>query len=133
MFLPITMTIGAAAALLNVWLMVRCGQARGKTAVSVGDGGNEFMARRMRAHANFVESAPFVLILIGALELAGSMTDRLWSVGIIYIIARIAHMFGMEGGALAKGRFLGALFTLIILASLAVMALYTVYTTMPVA
>ncbi|HEV7232793.1 MAG TPA: MAPEG family protein, partial [Sphingorhabdus sp.] len=55
--LPVTLTIAAGAALVNIWLMVRCGQARTKESVSIGDGGNEFVIRRMRAHANFVESA----------------------------------------------------------------------------
>ena len=66
--LPITLTIAAGAALVNIWLMIRCGQARTKGGVSIGDGGDEFLIRRMRAHANFVESAPFVLVLIAALE-----------------------------------------------------------------
>ena len=47
--LPVTLTIAAGAALVNIWLMIRCGQARTKESVSVGDGGNEFVIRRMRA------------------------------------------------------------------------------------
>ena len=73
--LPVTLTISAGAALVNLWLMVRCGQARGKSGVFVGDGGNEFLTRRMRAQANFVENAPFVLILIAALEATGGTNN----------------------------------------------------------
>jgi hypothetical protein len=46
--LPVTLTIAAGAALVNLWLMIRCGQARTKESVSIGDGGNEFVIRRMR-------------------------------------------------------------------------------------
>ena len=45
--LPVTLTIAAGAAIVNIWLMVRCGQARTKESVSIGDGGNEFVIRRM--------------------------------------------------------------------------------------
>jgi uncharacterized protein len=127
--LPITLTIAAGAALVNIWLMVRCGQARTKEGVSVGDGGNDFVIRRMRAHANFVESAPFVLILIAALELTTKTTPMwLWYVGIAYIFGRLAHGLGMDGGAFAKGRMVGTLITMLTLAGLAGFALWKVYT-----
>ena len=80
--LPVTLTIAAGAAFVNIWLMIRCGQARTKESVSIGDGGNEFVIRRMRAHANFVESAPFILILIAAREIRA--TNRPWKQNIAY-------------------------------------------------
>ncbi len=127
MALPITLTIAAAAALVNIWLMLRCGQARTSEKVSVGDGGNEMVIRRMRAHANFIESAPLVLILIGALEATGGTSTWLWIVGILFIIGRLAHGLGMDGGALGKGRAAGTLISMLTLLGLAVMALISVY------
>ena len=125
--LPVTLTIAAGAALVNLWLMIRCGQARTKGGVSIGDGGDEFLIRRMRAHANFVESAPFVLILIAALELTGGTNNWLWGIGIAYIIGRLAHGLGMDGGSLGKGRMVGTLITFVTLIGLAGWALWTVY------
>ena len=125
--LPVTLTIAAGAAFVNIWLMVRCGQARTKESVSVGDGGNEFVIRRMRAHANFVESAPFVLILIAALELTVGTNNWLWSLGILYIVGRLAHGLGMDGGSLGKGRMVGTLITFVTLLGLAGWALWCVY------
>ena len=125
--LPVTLTIAAGAAFVNIWLMVRCGQARTKESVSVGDGGNEFVIRRMRAHANFVESAPFVLILIAALELTAGTNNWLWSLGILYIVGRLAHGLGMDGGSLGKGRMVGTLITFVTLLGLAGWALWRVY------
>ena len=126
MQLSITLTIAAAAALINIWLMIRCGQARTREKVSVGDEGNEFVIRRMRAHANFGESAPLVLILIGALEYTGGTSTWLWAIGIAYIVGRLAHPFGMDG-TFAKGRMIGTLLTMLTLLGLAVMALISVY------
>ena len=60
MILSITLTVAGAAALLNIWLMIRVGQVRTSEKVSVGDGGNEKVIRRMRAHSNYIETAPFV-------------------------------------------------------------------------
>jgi len=125
--LPVTLTIAAGAALVNLWLMIRCGQARTKESVSVGDGGNEFVIRRMRAHANFVESAPFVLILLAALEATAGTSNWLWGVGILYIVGRLAHGLGMDGGALGKGRMVGTLISMLTLAGLAIWALWAVY------
>ncbi len=125
--LPVTLTIAAGAALVNIWLMVRCGQARTKGGVSIGDGGNEFLIRRMRAHANFVESAPFVLVLLAALEATGGTNNWLWGLGILYIVGRLAHGLGMDGGSLGKGRMVGTLITMITLLGLAGWALSSVY------
>ena len=71
MILPITLTIAGAAAILHIWLAVRVSRARRQLKVSVGDGGNEALLRRIRAHGNYVENMPFFLILLGLVELAG--------------------------------------------------------------
>ncbi len=128
--LPVTLTIAAGAALVNVWLMIRCGQARTKGGVSIGDGGDEFLIRRMRAHANFVESAPFVLVLLAALEATGGTNNWLWGIGILYIMGRLAHGLGMDGGSLGKGRMVGTLISMVTLLGLAGWALWTVYSAM---
>lgn len=127
--LPVTLTIAAGAALVNIWLMIRCGQARTKGGVSIGDGGDDFLIRRMRAHANFVESAPFVLVLIAALEATSGTNNWLWGIGILYIIGRLAHGLGMDGGSLEKGRMVGTMITLLTLLGLAGWALWSVYAT----
>ena len=64
--------------------------------VLVGDGDNPVLLCRMRAQANFVEYTPFVLILMALIELAGGPKPWLWAIGIVYVLARIAHAFGMD-------------------------------------
>ena len=120
--LPVTLSAAAAAAILAIWLMFRVGQVRTAEEISVGDGGNERVIRRMRAHANFVESAPFVVLLIAVIELAGKGTPWLAYVAGAYFIGRILHGFGMEGGAMQWGRMVGTIVTLLTLLGLAIVA-----------
>lgn len=100
--LPITLVTAGAAALLNLWLAVRTGAVRTRAKVSIGDGGDEALLRRMRAHANFVEYAPFVVILIALLELTTGSSIWLWAASALFLLARIAHPFGMDGLPLAR-------------------------------
>lgn len=122
MILPVTLTFAGVAALINLWLAIRCGQVRGSEKVSIGDGGNEAVIRRMRAHANYIENTPFVLIMIAGIELAntpGAAPGWLWWVAGVYFLGRVAHGVGMDGGALGKGRMVGTLITMLTLLGLA--------------
>jgi uncharacterized membrane protein YecN with MAPEG domain len=129
MILPITLTISGAAALLNIWLARRVGQMRVAHQVSIGDGGNEALIARMRAQANFIEYTPFVLILIGLIELAKGSDLWLWIVGVVYILGRIAHGFGMDRPRPdpLKLRMIGTIVTGLILFGLALYAIVLPY------
>ena len=89
--LPISLTIAAGAALLNLWLSVRVGRVRTREKVFVGDGGNEAVTRRMRAHSNFVENTAFVLILLALVELGIGPSIWLWAAGALYLVGRKAE------------------------------------------
>jgi uncharacterized protein len=125
--LPISMTMAAIAALINIWLMIRVGRVRTREKVSVGDGGNEAVVRRMRAHSNYIESTAFVLILLLLVELAVGPVGWLWAVGGLYFVGRIAHAFGMDG--IRPGRTIGTLITLLTQLGLAGTAIAIVYLT----
>jgi len=127
MILPITLTIAAAAALLNIWLALRIGRLRMSKKVSIGHGGDALLETRMRAQANFGENTPFVLILLALIELAKGSQTWLWLVAIAYILARIAHAFGMERPAPNPLRAGGAIITMLVLLGLAGYALSIPY------
>lgn len=127
MILPITLTIAAAAALVNIWLAMRVGRVRVSGKVSIGHGDNPLLECRMRAQANFVEYTPFFLILLGLVELASGSSTWLWLVAIAYVLARIAHAFGMERPAPNKLRAGGILVTMLALLGLAIYALTIPY------
>ncbi|MEQ8310358.1 MAG: MAPEG family protein [Sphingopyxis sp.] len=125
--LPISLTIAAGAALLNLWLAIRVGRVRTREKVSIGDGGNEFLTRRMRAHSNFVENTAFVLILLALVELGIGSSLWLWGVGAVYLVGRILHALGMDG--MLWGRMVGTTITMLTQLGLALGALAIVYLT----
>lgn len=125
--LPISLTIAAGAALLNLWLTVRVGRVRTKEKIFVGDGGNEAVIRRMRAHSNFVENTAFVLILLALVELGIGSSLWLWGAGALYLVGRILHALGMDG--MMWGRMAGTIITILTQLGLAITALVAVYLT----
>jgi uncharacterized membrane protein YecN with MAPEG domain len=122
MLLPTTLSLAAAAAIINVWITMRIGRLRMAGRILYGDGGNETLMRRMRAHANFIENAPLVLILIAAIELTGKGGQWLAIVGGLFMLARVLHPLGMDGGALHRLRTVGALVTMLVQVGLAAVA-----------
>ena len=104
---PVTLATAAAVAMLNIWLGARISRFRRDFRVSVGDGGHEPLLRRMRAQANFIENAPFVLILIAGLEISGANRLALALIAAAFILVRIAHGIGMDGGELRRWRAVG--------------------------
>jgi uncharacterized membrane protein YecN with MAPEG domain len=128
----VTLTFAAALALLNVWLGLRCSRVRITGKVLVGDGGNPLLETRMRAHANFVEYTPFVLILMGLLEYGAASPRGLFAAGLLYVIARIAHAFGMDQRRTNPLRAGGAFASWGVLVGLAAWAFVLLYTGAPV-
>jgi uncharacterized membrane protein YecN with MAPEG domain len=129
MYLPISLASAAAAALTNIWLSIRIGQMRGAKKISIGDGGDEALIRRMRAQANFIENTPIVLVLIAVIELARPINPWLTGVAVLYVLGRIAHGLGMDGGALKLGRGIGTLITMVTLLGLGIWAATIAITT----
>ena len=121
-FLPVTLTTAAAAALINLWLAVRVGQMRGMTKLVHGDDAGGPLTRRMRAQLNFVENTGFVLVLIAAIELAGKGGQWLAFVAAAYMLGRVAHGFGMDGETPTLPRKIGTLTTMLTLLGLAIVA-----------
>lgn len=128
MILPIALTAAAAAALINIWLGWRCGQVRIAEKILMGDGGNHRLVCRMRAHANFTEYTPFVLILIALIEMAAGTSVWLWAVMAIYMLARIGHAFGMDAEYPSKTRQIGIMVTMLVLLGLSIYAGYVAHT-----
>ena len=121
--IPVTLATAAAAVALNLWLGARIAARRRDFKVSVGDGGHEPLLRRMRAQANFIEHAPFVLILLGGLELSGADHRVLAVLALAFVVARIAHGIGMDAGADRRWRAYGMITSALITVVLALWAL----------
>lgn len=122
MILQTTLSLSAAAAIMNIWLAFRTGRLRYNTKILHGDGGNPLLLQRMRAQANFIENTPFVLILIAAIEMTGKGGTWLAVVGAIYLLARMSHAFGMDRADANPLRAAGFLVTALTLLGLSVIA-----------
>ena len=120
MLLPTTLCMAAAAAIINFWLAMRCGQVRTKEKISIGTGGSDLMERRMRAQLNFVENTPWILALIAGIELAGKGSGWLAIVGAVYMLGRVAHGLGMDGTSFGVGRSIGTAITMLTQLGLAI-------------
>lgn len=121
LLLPTTLCLAAAALVINFWLSMRCGKVRMANKIDVGDGGNDLMIRRMRAHANFIEQTPLILIGIGLVELAGKGGAWLAPAGAVFMIGRVCHAIGMDGNFKA-GRPIGMLSGMLLSLALVVVA-----------
>lgn len=126
MLLPVTLVLAAACGLINLWLGIRLVRGR-MQGVMIGDGGKPEMLAGMRAHANFVEYAPFVLILTALIELARGPSLLLWALTAVFVVARVAHPIGMLRASPNGFRAGGAMGTWIVTAVLAGWALVIAY------
>lgn len=116
--LPVTLASAAALGAINLWLALRIVRMRVRDEVLIGDGGDDLLAGRMRAHANLVEYAPFVLVLLALIELARGSGLTLGLTALIFVIARIAHPMGMDLRRSNLPRAGGAILTWLVLAFL---------------
>ncbi len=109
--MPITLMYASVFALFALVLSFRAGSFRGKSGISVlhGEPANMELAERVRAHQNFLEYVPIVIIVMGAIELNGGSSMFLYVTGDLLFIARIAHAMGLKHDNMAhKGRLIGA-------------------------
>ena len=113
--LHITLLSVALAALINLWLAMRCGRARISGKVLHGDGGDVALQRHMRAQANFVEYTPFALLLIFVLDLADQDGWLLGLPALAYFAGRLLHPLGMQADHPAKTRQIGIIVTFALL------------------
>jgi uncharacterized membrane protein YecN with MAPEG domain len=119
---PVTLITAAALVFVNLWLAARVSSLRRTYKISVGDGGNDALMRRMRAQANFVEHVPLFLMLLGGLELSRGNPLALAMAAATFVIARVAHAVGMEGGPLTRWRMYGMMGTTLATLALALWA-----------
>ena len=127
MQLPITALFAGILAIFALVLSFKAGGFRGKTGVSVlyGEPPNLELAEKVRAHQNFLEYVPMILILMGVIELNGGSGTFLYIVGALLVVARIAHAIGLKHDNMAHpGRLVGAGGTALITLVSAVYALW---------
>jgi hypothetical protein len=123
--MPITAVYAGLLGLVFIVLSARViGQRRGAK-VSLGDGGNAVLLRRMRVHGNFAEYVPLALVLLGLAESLGAPAWLLHTAGAGLLAGRLSHAFGVSQ---TPERFLfrvsGMAATLTVLGLLSAICLY---------
>jgi uncharacterized protein len=94
--LPVTSILAALFALLMVPLSLNVSMRRIQLGgISLGDGDDETLRRRIRAHGNFIEYIPTGLIVIGLVELAGANRLQVAALAAAFFISRVLHALGM--------------------------------------
>ena len=86
----------ALLALLYIVLTVQVIRGRYRTRTSLGSGGDPALERAIRAHANFAEYVPLTLILLLTLELQGARPWIVHLLGLMLLIGRASHAFGIS-------------------------------------
>lgn len=113
--MPITALYTGILAILFLALSARVVAVRGR--VSLGDGGDPEVLRRMRGHANFAEYVPLILLMMALLETQHLAAWQLHAMGASLVFARLVH--GIALSFTRKwffGRFAGSALTFVLLA-----------------
>ncbi len=108
-------------------LMYRVGQVRLGKKINLGDGGDDLMLSRIRAHGNFTENAPLALLGLIGLAMLGAHPIALHIFGGAFFIGRILHAMGMAG-SFGQGRLIGTLTTLLTFFGQAAYLLFLIFT-----
>ncbi len=113
--MPVTAFYAALLTLLFIALSIRVIGGRRSNRVSVGDGGNGDLLRRMRMHGNFAEYAPLALILMALIESLQADRWIVHALGVVLLIGRISHAYGMSGDGHMQFRVAGMMMTFAVL------------------
>lgn len=114
--LQVTGLYSGILALIMVVLAFNTASSRGKHKVSLGNGGNKEMEKKVRSFGNFIEYVPMLLILMAVHEFQGMATNLLHGFGITIVVTRLLHALTLLGVLPGfKGRMIGALGTFLML------------------
>ncbi|HSW12767.1 MAG TPA: MAPEG family protein [Solimonas sp.] len=114
--LTITPLYAGILAIFYLALSYRVVQQRGH-GVSLGDGGDQDLLRRIRGHGNFAEYVPLLLLLLAMLEFGGGYSPLLLhALGASLVVSRLLHGISLSYTQKWKfGRFYGTLLSFILL------------------
>ena len=117
----------AFLALLYAVLGLQVSRLRRGNRVLFGDGDNRELRSAIRAHANFAEYVPIIVLMVALLEMSGLPALRVHLLMGTLLVARLLHPLGMYVGPRTLQfqicRVGGISLTLIVLLTAALMAL----------
>ena len=87
----VTLLFAALFGFLHVIFTLRVGGYRFKSGISLGDGGDDELRNRIRAHGNFIENVPIALLLLLLNDLNGLGNSTLMLLGSVLLVSRLIH------------------------------------------
>ena len=123
--MPVSITLFYAGlnGLIAIALALGVVRQRQRTRTLFGSGGNPDLERAIRAHGNFVEYVPLVLILMLLLELCHTPAWRLHAMGAALTLGRLLHGWGLSrSSGWSFGRAAGIMLTWIVLVAASISA-----------
>ncbi|MBN9525273.1 MAG: MAPEG family protein [Alphaproteobacteria bacterium] len=125
-----TALYGGILGLIYLVLTINVIRYRFTLKVDLGDGGQEPLNLAIRAHANFAEYVPLILLLIGLCEALLTRQLIIHLLGGGLVLARVLHGWGLaRSGGGSPGRMIGMVLTmglLFVSAALAIAAHFRV-------
>lgn len=121
----ITLTYASVLGLVFLLMSINVVRHRVRAKVNIGYGEDMDLAGVLRAHANFAEYVPIILIILALLETAGGDDLMLRLLGGGLVVARLLHVWGLSSSTdVTPGRFIGTLITWAVLLVASGMGLY---------
>ena len=94
--LTLTSLFAGILGIMLIALSVNVIRKRRKDMVAFGDKGDLDLRNRIRMHGNFVEYAPFAILLMGLSEVQGTPEWVLIALGTVFCVGRVRHAIGLR-------------------------------------
>jgi uncharacterized membrane protein YecN with MAPEG domain len=124
MSLTITGLYAGLLAIVMVVLLGMVGRLRGEKKVSLGDNNDRDLIIANRRHMNFVECVPLALILLAVVEANGAPRGWVHALGIVLLVSRLIHPFGIKVDSASVWRTVGAGGTVLMILATAITAIW---------
>ena len=113
--------------LLFAFLGLRVARMRRGEKIGFGDGDNRYLRSAIRAHANFAEYVPIIVLMNALLEMGGASAVQMHVLLGTLTVSRILHPFGMHAKPMTPqfivGRIVGMILTFLVLLASALLLL----------
>lgn len=112
----ITLTYASVLGLVFLLMSINVVRHRVRAKVDIGYGEDKELGGVLRAHANFAEYVPLILVILALLEAAGGDDLMLRILGGGLVVARLLHVWGLSNSTgVSPGRFIGTILTWVVL------------------
>ncbi|OSQ39781.1 MAPEG family protein [Thalassospira mesophila] len=94
--IPATLFLTAIFAVMLTVLSLLVSLQRRSAKIGTGDGDNIVLRRRIRAHGNFIENAPLLVLVCAVLEISATASSAtIWALAVAFMVARLLHALGV--------------------------------------